>query len=80
MSIGKILGEKCNAYLLSETKIIAGGAINKFLRENNAVTVVVTVLETAIHGLHLGRSMEEINIPLTTLLQELENLQNMIIQ
>ena len=80
MSIGKILDQKCNAHLLSETKIIAGGAINKFLRENNAVAVVVTVLATAMHGFHLGRSMEEINIPLTTLLQELENFQDMIIQ
>ena len=71
MSIGKILDEKCNAYLFSETKIIAGGAINKFLRQNNAVTVVVTVLATAMHGLHLGRSTEEINIPSTTLLQDM---------
>ena len=63
------------AYLLSEAKIIAGGSINKFLREKsyNHCCCENLLLATAMHDLHLERFIEDMNIPSTNLLQELEN-------
>ena len=66
-------------FFLKQKSLLVVPSTN-FYGENNAVTFVVTVLATAMHGLHLERFMEEMDIPLTTLLQELENLQDMIIQ
>ena len=63
------------AYLLSEAKIIAGGSINKFLRGRsyNRCRRGNLLLPTAMHGLHLERFIEDMNISSTNLLQELEN-------
>ena len=63
------------AYLLSEAKIIAGGSINKFLRGKsyNRCCCENLLLATAMHDLHLERFIEDMNIPSTNLLQELEN-------
>ena len=74
-SIGKILEGNGAAYLLSEGKIIASGSINKFLRVKsyNRCRRGNLLLATAMHGLHLERFIEDINIPSTNLLQELEN-------
>ena len=74
-SIGKILEESGAAYLLSEAKIIAGGSINKFVRGKSYSRCCRgnLLLATAMHGLYLERFIEDMNIPSTSLLKELEN-------
>ena len=74
-SIGKILEGSGAAYLLSEAKIITGGLINKFLKGKsyNHCHRGNLLLATAMHGSHLERFIEYMNIPSTNLLQELEN-------
>ena len=74
-SKGKMLEGSGAAYLLSKAKIIAGGSINKFLRGKsyNCCRQGNLLLATAMHGLHLERLIEDMNIPSTNLLQELEN-------
>ena len=74
-SIGKILEGNGATYLLSEGKIIAGGSINKFLRVKscNRCRRGNLLLATGMHGLHLEKFIEDMNIPSTNLLQELEN-------
>ena len=64
-----------NKYLLSEAKIITGGLINKFLKGKsyNHCHRGNLLLATAMHGSHLERFIEYMNIPSTNLLQELEN-------
>ena len=63
------------AYLLSEAKIIAGGSINKFLRRKsyNRCRRGNLLLATAMHGLHLERFIEDMDIPSTNLRQEPES-------
>ena len=75
LSIGKILEGSGAAYILSEAKIIAGGSINKFLREKsyNRSRRRNLLLATAMHVLRLERFIKDMNIPSTNLLQELEN-------
>ena len=74
-SIGKILEGSGAAYLLSEAKIIAGGSIQKFLRGKsyNRCLRGNLLLATPVHGLHLERFIEDMNISSTNLLPELEN-------
>ena len=73
--MGKILDGSGTAYLLSEAKIIAGGSISKFLRGKsyNRCCRGNLLLATTMHGLHLERFIEDMNIPSTNLLKELEN-------
>ena len=73
--IGKLLEGSGNAYLLYEAKIIARGSINNFLRGKlyNRCRRGKLLLATAMYGLHLERFMEDMNIPSTIVLQELEN-------
>ena len=74
-SISKILEESGATYLLSEAKIIAGGSINKFLKEKslNRCRRGNLLVATAMHSLHLERFIEDMNIPSTNLLQEHKN-------
>ena len=74
-STGKILEGSGAAYFLSEAKIIASGSINTFLRGKsyNRCRRRNLLLASAMHGLHLERFVEDMNIPSTNLLQELEN-------
>ena len=65
------------AYLPSEAQIIACGSINKFLKQKPYNHCRCgNLLLAAMHGLHLERFIEDINIPSTNLLQELENWEN----
>ena len=77
-SIGKILEGREAAYLLFKTKISACGSMNTFLSGKlySRRLSGTFLLETAMHELCLERFIEDMNIPLTNLLKELENWAN----
>ena len=77
LSIGKILEGSGAAYHFFETKVIASGSINKFLRRKSYSRCRSgnLLLATAMHDLHPERFVEEMNIASTNLLLELKTKQ-----